>query len=170
MVFLFSDTASREQREITEILRRHGAGIVSSREAAVQNPAFLLLVPRAPIKITTENGTAIFTSPCDTFRDQHLPAGIVGVCEKDNKTALAVLQKNKNPVISCGMDPRNALTLSGVLDDAVCVGLQCTVSDRNGNELSPAEYPVLLTKSFSPFSVLASAAALLREGILPARF
>ena len=150
MVFLFSDTASREQREITGILRRHGAGIVSSREAAVKDdPAFLLLIHRAPINITTENGTAIFASPCDTFRDQRLPAGIAGVCEKDNKTALAVLQKSKNPVISCGMDPRNALTLSGVLDDAVCVGLQRTVSDRNGNELSPAEYPVLLTNSFS---------------------
>lgn len=171
MVFLFSDPKSREQREITEILRRHGAGIVSSREAAVKDdPAFLLLVPHAPVRITAENGTAIFTSACGAFRDLRLPAGITGVCGADNKLALAVLRKNKNPAVTCGMDARNALTLSGVSDHAVSVGLQRAICDRNGNELSPAEYPVLLTNSFSRFSVLAAAAALLREGIVPARF
>ena len=170
MVFLFSDSPCREQQEITEILRGYGAGIVSDREAAVQSPAFLLLALHAPVRLTADKGTAIFTSACETFREQRLPAAIAGVCASDNKTALAVLQKNKNPVITCGMDPRNALTLSGVSDHAVSAGLQRTLRDLNGNELSPAEYPVLLTKPYSPFAVLAAVAALLREGIAPARF
>ena len=170
MVFLFSDSQSAEQREITEILRRHGADVISGSEATFHHAPFLLVCVSAPLKLEADNGIAIFTSDCDGFRDQQLPGRLSGVCEADNKTALAVFKRNQNPVITCGMDPRNALTLSGVWEYAVSVGLQRALPDPNGAELSPAEYPIRLTKPYTPFAVLASTAALLTEGILPVRF
>ena len=170
MVFLFSDSQGPEQEEISEILCRHGAGIVSDREAPVQNQTFLLASAHTPIKLEAESGIVIFTSDCAAFRDQRLPGSLSGVCESDNKTALEILQQNKNPVITCGMDLRNALTLSGVWEYAVSVGLQRTLRDKNGTELSPAEYPICLTKPYTPFAVLAATAALLTEGIVPVRF
>lgn len=96
--------------------------------------------------------------------------GSIGVCEDSNSEALKLLMKNCVPVISCGMNGKNTVTLSSVGGSAALVSLQRTVTDIYGRDREPAEFRIRLTHSRSPFAVAAAAAALLLLGITPDEF
>ena len=49
----------------------------------------------------------------------------------------------------------------------LCVVARFTVTDFIGNDIDPAEFKIKLTKKYSPFAVMASAAVLLLVGIKP---
>lgn len=98
------------------------------------------------------------------------PTDSVGVCEDSNSEALKLLMKNGIPVISCGMNGKNTVTLSSVGDSAALVSLQRTVTDIYGRDREPAEFRIRLTHSRSPFAVAAAFAVLLLLGITPDEF
>ena len=94
----------------------------------------------------------------------------LGICNECDLFALKNLQKAKIPVISCGMNSQNTVTLSSNTKTAVLVALQRNINDTFGHTLEPAEYPIALTESFQPFSIMASTAILLLNGIVPIAF
>ena len=98
------------------------------------------------------------------------PPGSIGVCEYSNSEALKSLMKNCVPVISCGMNGKNTVTLSSVGGSSALVSLQRTVTDIYGRDREPAEFRIRLTHSRSPFAVAAAAAVLLLLGITPDEF
>ena len=169
MVFLFSERNSREEEEITEILCRNGAGITATGMPP-SSASFPLFIIRNPDILEAANGVAIFTSDCRAFSRRALPFPLTGVCEQGNHTALSIFKRNQIPAVVCGMDHRNTLTLSSVSEGAVLAGLQRSLTDKNGREIPPAEYPVTLSGPYCRFAVLASAAALLFEGFSPESF
>lgn len=75
------------------------------------------------------------------------PPGSIGVCEDSNSEALKSLMKNCVPVISCGMNGKNTVTLSSVGGSAALVSLQRTVTDIYGRDREPAEFRIRLTHS-----------------------
>ena len=83
---------------------------------------------------------------------------------------IELLMKNCVPVISCGMNGKNTVTLSSVGGSAALVSLQRTVTDIYGRDREPAEFRIRLTHSRSPFAVAAAAAVLLLLGITPDEF
>ena len=65
------------------------------------------------------------------------------------------------------MSGKNTVTLSSLGSTSLLASLQRTVTDLCGNEVDPAEFKIKLTKQYSPFAVMASAAVLLLVGIKP---
>ena len=74
------------------------------------------------------------------------------------------------PVITCGMNPKNTVTLSSLTAASALVSLQRTVTDIFGYEAEPGEFRIKLNRGYSPFAVTASAAVFLLSGILPDEF
>ena len=74
------------------------------------------------------------------------PPGSIGVCEDSNSEALKLLMKNCVPVISCGMNGKNTVTLSSVGGSSALVSLQRTVTDIYGSDREPAEFRLRLRR------------------------
>ena len=94
----------------------------------------------------------------------------MGICEDSNLSALKILMESGIPVITCGMNPKNTVTLSSLTAASALVSLQRTVTDIFGSEAEPGEFRIKLNRGYSPFAVTASAAVLLLSGILPDEF
>ena len=144
MVILFADKKTNAEKEISDILHRCGAGAADG------------------ITFITDYGKA--------ESGIKLPSGTVGICEDSDRAALKILMESGIPVITCGMNPKNTVTLSSLAAASALVSLQRTVTDIFGSEAEPGEFRIKLNRGYSPFAVTASAAVLLLSGILPDEF
>ena len=153
MVILFADKKTGTGKEISEILRCSGISIITEYEK---------------ISIKAKNSIAVFAGNTENLRDISLSDCAVGICEDSNLSAL--LMESGIPVITCGMNPKNTVTLSSLTAASALVSLQRTVTDIFGYEAEPGEFRIKLNRGYSPFAVTASAAVFLLSGILPDEF
>ena len=167
MVILFSGRKSTVEKEIIEILSGYGADYISDKAVSSVGGQFTVISEYKKTDIKLKSGIAVFIDDTDRFNNQTFPKGITGICEDGNFTALKVFKESGTPVITCGMSAKNTVTLSSFGDSSLLASLQRTLTDFKGNEIDPAEFKIKLTKRFSPFSVMASAAVLLLIGIKP---
>ena len=167
MVILFSGRKSAVEKEIIEILSGFGANYISDRAVSSGGGGFTVISEYKKTDIKLKSGIAVFIDDTDRFKNQVFPDGIIGICEEGNKAALTAFKASKTPVISCGMGAKNSITLSSLGGAALLASLQRTVTDFKGNEIDPAEFKIKLTKSYSHFAVMSSAAVLLIMGIKP---
>ncbi len=170
MVILFSGRKSRTEKEIIEILTKHGATYISDKFVAENQGLFTIISTYKKTDISLNKGIAVFIDDTDRFNQQTFPIGIIGICEDSNIKALELFKKSHNAVISCGINSKNTVTLSSINDDGLLASLQRTVTDNCGNQIYPSEFKIKLTKEFSPFAVMASVAVLLLNGIVPTEF
>ncbi len=169
MVLLFADRKSRAENEIAEILKSYNAKHISDKEICWGN-AFSVITLYKTADIKAKKGIAVFCDDTERFKNQFLPQGFIGICEDSNKNALNILKTNNIPVISCGMNSKNTITLSSINPNTLVTGLQRTVFDLNYNEILPTEFKITLKENYKPFSVMASVGILLLNGILPYEF
>ena len=101
------------------------------------------------ISIKAKNSIAVFAGNTENLRD---------------------IMESGIPVITCGMNPKNTVTLSSLTAASALVSLQRTVTDIFGYEAEPGEFRIKLNRGYSPFAVTASAAVFLLSGILPDEF
>ncbi len=99
------------------------------------------------------------------FEKQKLPQSLVGVCEDNNQTALKIFKANGLPVITCGNNPKNTLTISSIDNNSYVVTLQREIIDINGNMVYPADYKFSFDKTYSSQAVMLSCAVLCLLGI-----
>ncbi len=170
MVVLFSERKSNIEKEIIEILKKCGGDYISDKTVHSTNGLFTVVSEHKITDIKINAGAAVFTDDTDRFRGQILPNGIIGICESQNRSALEIFEKNKTPVISCGMNPKNTLTVSSLNENNVSLSLQRTITTLSGMDTEPFEFNIKLAKTYNPFSIMASAAVLLVHGILPENF
>ena len=170
MVILFSGRKSAVERDIIEILSGCGANYISDKAVTSGEGGFTIISAYKKTEINLKNGIAVFIDDTDRFDNQIFPDGITGVCEDSNLKALSIFKSCGTPVISCGMSGKNTVTLSSLGSTSLLASLQRTVTDLCGNEVDPAEFKIKLTKQYSPFAVMASAAVLLLVGIKPEVF
>lgn len=167
MVILFSGRKCTVEKEIIEILSGYGASYISDKAVSSAEGRFTVISEYKKTDIKLKNGIAVFIDDTDRFANQVFPDGITGVCEDSNLKALSIFKSCGTPVISCGMNGKNTVTLSSLGSTSLLASLQRTVTDLCGNEVDPAEFKIKLTKQYSPFAVMASAAVLLLVGIKP---
>lgn len=167
MVILFSGRKSAVEKEIIEILSGYGADYISDKAVSSVGGRFTVISEYKKTDIKLKSGIAVFIDDTDRFENQCFPDGIIGICEEGNKAALKVFKDCGTPVISCGMGAKNTVTLSSLGSASLLASLQRTVTDFVGNDIDPAEFKIKLTKKYSPFAVMASAAVLLLVGIKP---
>lgn len=170
MVILFSGRKSAVEKEIIDILTKHSATYISDKKVAEGNGKITIISEYKKTDIELKSGIAIIIDDTNRFTEQHFPNGIIGVCEESNTKALEIFKASSIPVISCGMGAKNTVTLSSLNSDTLLTSLQRTLTDKSGNPVFPGEYKIKLTKKYSPFSVMASTAVLLLNGILPEEY
>ncbi|MBR4123136.1 MAG: hypothetical protein IKT93_01810 [Clostridia bacterium] len=169
MVLLFADRKSREENEIAEILKHYNTKHISDKEIC-WGSAFSVITLHKSVEIKAKKGIAVFCNDTERFKNQILPQGFIGICEDNNKSALNILKINNIPVISCGMNSKNTITLSSINSNTLVTGLQRTVFDLNYNEILPTELKIKLKENYKPFSVMVSVGILLLNGIIPDEF
>lgn len=167
MVILFSGRRSAVEKEIIEILSGYGANYISDKAVSSVGGRFTVVSEYKKTDIKLKSGIAVFIDDTDRFCNQVFPKGIIGICEDSNTAALKAFKTSGIPVISCGMGAKNTVTLSSLGNASLLASLQRTVTDFAGNDIDPAEFKIRLTKKYSPFAVMASAAVLLILGIKP---
>ncbi|MBR7133010.1 MAG: hypothetical protein IKD04_05705 [Clostridia bacterium] len=170
MVLLFSDRKSKDEKEIIEILAANGGDYISDKTVSYGGGAFTFISKYKSTELRLNNGIAVFIGNTDKFKQQRFPKGIIGVCEEGNRNALELFSKSPISVICCGMNSKNTITLSSLSDDTVLTTVQRTIITDNGTEIEPCEFLIKLTKSYSPFAIMASTAALLLCGIIPNKY
>lgn len=170
MVIIFSGRKSAVEKEIISILTKYGANYISDKMISADAGKFTIISEYKKTDIKLKKGIAVFIDDTDRFNDQIFPEGIIGICGDSNTKALELFKKSNIPVISCGMNCKNTVTLSSLNSSTLLATLQRTVIDNYGNEVDPGEFKIKLTKNYEPFSVMASAAVLLVNGIIPDEF
>lgn len=170
VVILFADRKSRTEKEIIDILTLFGANHISDKTVCSQEGVFTVVSEYKNIDIKLKSGIAVLCDTTQRFNKQSLPLGIIGICEDTNINALNLFYKNHIPVISCGMGNKNTITLSSLENNIMFVTLQRKITDIKGRIIEPAEFKITLKKNYSPFSVMASVAIILLEGLAPKKF
>lgn len=170
MVLLLSDRKNKCENEIIEILQKYGAQHISDKFVGDGKCDFTILSIYKKCELKIDKGIAVFLDNKDRFTNQKIPVGIVGICEEDNLSALEILKQNKIATVCCGMGSKNSLTLSSIGSDYLYTCLQRSLQNSSGEIIEQGEFKIRLTKSYLPFSVMASAAVLLLEGITPLEF
>lgn len=170
MVILFSGRKSKTEKEIIEILTKHGGNYISDKFVSENEGKFTIISVYKKTEIKLKKGIAIFIDETDRFKKQTFPIGIIGICEDNNLSALQLFKQSNNAVISCGISAKNTVTLSSFNSETLLASLQRSLIDNCGNPIDPCELKIKLTKNYSSFSIMASIAVLLLNGITPQQF
>ena len=170
MVLLFSGRNNKTEKEIIEILKAYKGNFISDKIVLDNYGLFTIVSCYKVTELDIESGIAVFCDNNERFVNQKLPKGVIGICEDSNTVALSVFKKNGNPVISCGMNSKNTITLSSLNSNTLFVALQRTVTNSKGYSVEPEEFKITLKKQYQPFSVMASVAVLLLNSIKPETF
>lgn len=164
MVLLFSNRKNKLEKEIIEILTACGADFVSDKFITASGGYFTVAVCYKKTLININKGVALILDDTHRFINQELPIGITGICEDNNEIALKLFKANGLPVITCGNNAKNTLTISSVENNNYLVTLQREIIDINGNTICPADYKITLQKAYSPEAVMLSCGVLCMIG------
>ena len=167
MIVLFCERKSKTEKEITEILKNMGGNYISDKSIFDNSGNFTIITEYKVTDICADKGIAIFCENTKKFASQILPVGFIGICEDKNKNALDIFKKNNTPVITCGMNPKNTITLSSITKSNALVCIQRTLENEKGSLTEPFEINIDLSKNYNPFSITTSVAVLLLNGIIP---
>lgn len=170
MIILLSDRKNKCENEIIEILTKYGAQHISDKFIGGGDSAFTILSIYKKSEFRLDKGIAVFLDKGTRFISQKIPMGFVGICEEENHTAIEILKNNKVAAICCGLGSKNSVTLSSIGSSSLFACLQRSLQKSNGEIIEQGEWKIKLTKSYQPFSVMASAAVLLLKGITPKEF
>ncbi len=164
MVFLFSNRKSRLEKEIIEILTACGADYISDKTVTDTGGFFTVAGCYKNTELNIKKGVVLILDDTHRFEKQYIPDRIIGVCEDTNTSALKIFKKNGVPVITCGNNSKNTLTISSIDGNDFVVTLQRELMDINGNLVCPADYKMSLKKKYSPQAVMLSCAILCLVG------
>ncbi len=160
MVLLFSNRKNKLEKEIIQILTAFGADVISDKFISASGGFFTVTICYKRTDINIKKGIALLLDDTRRFANQELPLGIIGVCEDRNETALKLFKTNGLPVITCGNNPKNTLTISSVENNNYLVTLQREIIDIKGNVVYPADYKITLQKQYSAEAVMLSCGVL----------
>lgn len=167
MVIMFCESKSKIAKEIAEILTSYGADHITDSKVEQNTGRFILISKTKPCKLGLNNAAIIFCTKSDKFKNQMLPKGVIGICDEDDRTALKILSQSNIPVITCGMNQKNTVTLSSLNENIWHISLQRNIQGINAVKIIPSEFKIKLKKQYNPFSILAAVTALLINGIKP---
>ena len=170
MIIIPTQRKSKYEAEIIEILTKYGISHYCDKHIISGSKNLTCISIYKPTEICVKNAVAIFTEKTTRFNSQEFPIGVIGVCEDNNKNALLCFKKSGNAAITCGINNKNTITISSITEKNVIVTLQRSVIDANGNRLEPMDFKIIITKKYSPYSIMATTIALILNGITPLEF
>lgn len=165
---LLIGTEQKQKRvsSLYEILRKNFAVCHAGDTvfASCTSPAdFMIYEPRQFVSAKAERCIVVCKDPF-VLKEADIPKNAVGVLSSGNEAAAAFLQKCAVKALVLGMSSKDTLTLSSITSDSATICLQRGIEDFFHNTVDPAEIPILLSKTYDTFSVLAAAAVLFISG------
>lgn len=91
----------------------------------------------------------------------------VCICWENDIKSLELLKNLKIPVVTCGMNGKNTVTISSITDESCSITLQRSLTDIDKNVIEPAEFPLKLKNKYHTFSIMAAVVLNLLEGKTP---
>ena len=163
MVILFSNRKSKLEKEILEILITCGADFISDRLVISTGGFFTATVCYKKTQINAKKAIILILDDSEKFKNQILPLGVIGICEDTNQNALNIFKENKVPVITCGNNHKNTITISSIENNQYILTLQRQITDLKGNVILPTDYKITLDNKYSPEAVMLCGAVLCLE-------
>ncbi len=167
MVLLFSNRNSKLEKEIIEILTAYGANLISDKEVYSVGGFFNVTPRYKHTKINIKKGIVVILDDTEKYSNQIFPQEIIGICEDTNSNALKIFKNNGVPVVVCGNNPKNTLTISSIDNKDFLITLQREIIDVNGKILYPADFKMCFNKLYSPQAVMICCGILNIIGIKP---
>lgn len=159
---------SAQDCSISEYLRNlldENGGVLhisGSRVCGSGNGRFLLLEYENLPSISLPGSILILKQKSAGYSKYRSLAGdLTGVVDSSHTQALDFLKRSGIPVISCGMSPRDTLTLSSITESSVTVTLTRSLQTLSGDRAEPQEFPCPADSSGDDYAVMAGAAVLL---------
>lgn len=170
MVILFSNRKNKTEKDVIEILTACGADFVSDKTVSASGGYFTVAACYKVINLKIKKGIAVIIDDTEKYDKQYLPMSVTGICEDGNLKALEIFEHNSIPVITCGNNHKNTLTISSINGKNIVVTLQRTVTDIYGKKMYPADFKIKLKKNYLKEAILLSVAILLLCGTEPKEF
>lgn len=95
-----------------------------------------------------------------------IPAGLnaVAVVDSGNPSLMELVSATKLPAITCGLSPRDTLTLTSFGEDSAVLGLQRSVTCFDGAVAEPQEIPLKLGGPIDSYTLMASSSVFILSG------
>lgn len=170
MITVFSRPRCKESKEIAEILKKHGASVITESAVFSGIGDFSVLFLSKPIKIFGNKNIILIADNFEYLSKTKIPIGTIGICECGAKKPLKTFEKNKLQTITCGLNLKSTVTLSSINENSMLVCLQRSLVSLFGQTIEPADFKIELSNNYRPFSVMAACIILLLLEIKPEKF
>ena len=88
--------------------------------------------------------------------NENIKDAFCGICDGGNKRALALFEKQKLNVITCGMGSKNSVSVTSIGENRIILAFLRGFYCVNGNFFEPQEEKIDLNGNFSSFAVMAA--------------
>ena len=89
---------------------------------------------------------------------------IVAVVDSRNAQLVSFVSSTKLPAITCGLSPRDTITLSSIAVDSAVINLQRTVTCFDGSVVEPQEIPLKIGSEIDNYTLMALASVFIMSG------
>lgn len=169
-VFVFGDLSERKFTEkLCQILNRFG-GVLGFYNGNVietnKNCEFLLCDCDRLEKCDLSDAILIFKARQKKHWNRQLSVSqrVVSIVNEGNEKALHMLKNSLVPTLTCGMSPKDTLTLSSISESSAVVSLQREIKDLSNKVIEPCEIKINIEDRFSDYELLSACAILLLAG------
>ena len=139
----------------------------SRLEAMGDGTQLLLTDCRTFESIFTDAALLIFKDTGGFSPESIMAKSIIAVVDSGNPEIMAFVSGTKFPAVTCGLSPRDTITLSSINVDSAVVNLQRTLTCLDGSFVEPQEIPVTLKRPIDSFTLMAAAAVFILSGNTP---
>lgn len=165
MVLLFSNRKNKLEKEIIEILTACGGDFISDKAVHITGGLFTVNIFYKKTDIEAQKGIVLLLDDTARFENQEIPKGLIAVCEENNRKALEIIKNSGAPVVTCGINPKNTLTVVGFEKESFIISLQREITDINGKTVLPFDFKINFAKNHSPQAIIMCCAIILLLGL-----
>lgn len=92
------------------------------------------------------------------------PKQMVAVVDSCNKELPRLVSATNLPAVTCGLSPRDTITLSSINEDSAVIDVQRSITCFDGSVLEPQEIPVTLYSPIDSYTLMAAATIFILSG------
>ncbi len=166
-VFVFGDRSERKFTEkLCQILNGFGGvlGFYNGNVIETGNTyEFLLCDCERLEKFDLSDAVLIFKTRQKNRWNHKLNVSqrVISIVNEGNQKAFHMLKDSPVPTLTCGMSPKDTLTLSSISDTSAVVSVQREIKDLNNQTIEPCEIKINFENRFSDYELLSACAVLL---------
>lgn len=128
-------------------------------------PRFLVYELEQLPDVITCNGIFLFKKSFKNLNENKFPKGFLPIVDGQNLSAIKLLERTNQIVITCGTSAKNTLSFSSLLQTKAIVTLQRYLQADNNTTIEPHEFTVKLNSTCKPNTLLVICTVLLLAGI-----